>query len=428
MSRPVTAGLVLVVALVSVLGAHGCSGEGGAGGGDLGDGSVEEDLELLSEARVIEADLRDDGLIRVDEEAGEYVFDSRALADAGVSIETGNVVLIAEQALIRVSSTTTRGSELVVMGEPATLPELVEGTLRWNLPLLGDEMATPSLLIGDREIEGVRKNGSIDYSGEVSGFKVGLSFTPTSSRNEFSVMVTIERGVEPALEFRAVGTGRVSGFRHLLDMAMAGGETNSWSFSLRNMDVEMEVQMAGANAGMAELAHVLPEAFVLRIPIQTGLPLGLNIKISFGFTASLVLPALFNASTQASATFRYGGGAGFRWEGAAMQTDGTTSNDSIQFSDPNTAGTQGPASASVGLVPRFSLEALLDQASARIEPRFILVGNLRGDVLAGLCVEIGVQQSIVGVATASWFGVTIGEVQHEFYKKFDSKDVGECSE
>jgi hypothetical protein len=283
-------------------------------------------------------------------------------------------------------------------------------------------------LIGDREIEGVRKAGSIDYSAEVGGFKVSLSFTPVSSRNEFTVMVVIEKGVEPAVEFRAVGTGRVSGFRHLLDVAMTGGETSNWSFSMRNLDIELEVELAGANAGTLDLAHVLPEAFALRIPIPTSLPLGLNIKISFGFTASLELPTLFNASTQASATFRYGGNAGFSWEGGVVQPSGTTSGDSIQFSDPNTAGTQGPASASVGLVPRFSLNALSDQASARIEPRFIVVGNLRGDVLSGLCVEIGVQQSIVGVLTASWFGITIGELQHEFYKKFDSKDVGECAE
>lgn len=420
--------LFLLTLVLSVVGCGDSGNDGAGGSGGSEEGVITEELELRPDSVVIEEDVRDEGLVRSDEASGEYVFDAAVLSEAGVDIAAGDVLLIAEEALIRVTSATVIGSDLVVNGDPATLPELVDGRLSWDLPLSADDTLTPTLLIGDREIEGVRKQGSIDYSADVGGFKVSLSFTPTSSRNEFSVMVVIEKGVEPAVEFRAVGTGRVSGFRHLLDVAMTGGETDSWSFSMRNLDIEMEVEMAGANSGMADLAHVLPEAFVLRIPIPTTLPLGLNIKISFGFTASLELPTLFNASTQASATFRYGGNAGFSWEGAAIQPGGTTSGDSIQFSDPNTAGTQGPASASIGLVPRFSLDALLDQASARIEPRFIVVGNLRGDVFSGLCVEIGVQQSLVGVVTASWFGVTIGELQHEFYTKFDSKDVGECAE
>ena len=425
-------GLGLLFVLAAAVALVGCGGDSGGDGGGGSGGSqtdvIEDELELRTDSRVVEEDVRDEGLIRSDEEAGEYVFDAAVLSDAGVDIEAGNVLLIAEEALIRVTSATVNGSELVVVGDPATLPELVDGRLSWDLALGGDDAPTPTLLIGDREIEGVRKQGSIDYSAEVGGLNVSLTFTPTSSRNEFSVMVTIEKGVEPAVEFRAVGTGRASGFRHLLDVAMASGETSSWSFSMRNLDIEMEVEMAGANTGNANLAHVLPDPFALRIPIPTALPLGLNIKISFGFVATLELPTLFSASTQASATFRYGGNAGFSWEGAAVQPGGTTSSDSIQFSDPNTAATQGPASATIGLVPRFSLDALLDQASVRIEPRFILVGNLRGDPLSGLCIEIGVQQSLVGVATASFFGVSIGELEHEFYNKFDSKDVGECSE
>jgi len=426
MQREVAPQPIVLLAL-SLFAALGLSGCGGDEPDPSADDSFQDSLQLNADGRVIEANVRDDALISGDAESGEYVFDSRVLNDAGVNIEVGNVVLIAEQALIRVTSTTLRGTDLVVSSEPATLPELVDGTLSWNLPLGGGDQPLPTLLIGGEEVAGVRKNGSIDYSADVGGFKLSLSFTPTSSRNEFSVQMTIDKGVEPAVEFRASAIGRVSGFRHLLDVAMSGGRTNRWNFSVRNLDLELEVQMAGANTGNASLAELLPSPFSLRIPIPTVLPLGLNIEVSFAFTATLELPGLFNASSQVSATYRYGGDAGFNFEGATLQADGATTADSIELSEPNTAATQGPASVSIGIGPRYSLNALLDQVSARIETRYILVGNLRGDALSGFCIESGVQQSVVGVATAGFFGISLGEVSHEFYSKFDSKETGDCS-
>jgi hypothetical protein len=171
-------GFGLLFALATAVAAVGCGGESGGDGGGGGGGSpgdvIEDELELRADSRVIEEDVRDDGLIRSDEEAGEWVFDAAVLSDAGVSIEAGNVLLIAEEALIRVTSATVSGSELVVIGDQATLPELVDGRLSWDLPLNGDDAPAPTLLIGDREIEGVRKAGSIDYSAEVGGFNVGL--------------------------------------------------------------------------------------------------------------------------------------------------------------------------------------------------------------------------------------------------------------
>ncbi|MBW1832813.1 MAG: hypothetical protein JRJ10_14155, partial [Deltaproteobacteria bacterium] len=141
----------LLVILSLGLALPGCGDSGEAGGGD--DEFFEDDLELQSGARVLEATVRDEALVSSDEEAGEYVFDAAALASAGIEIESGNVLLIAEEALIRVTSATPRAGELVVTGDPATLPDLVDnGILAWDLELGAEGTPAPLLLIGDKLI------------------------------------------------------------------------------------------------------------------------------------------------------------------------------------------------------------------------------------------------------------------------------------
>jgi len=278
----------LLVILSLGLALPGCGDSGEAGGGD--DEFFEDDLELQSGARVLEATVRDEALVSSDEEAGEYVFDAAALASAGIEIESGNVLLIAEEALIRVTSATPRAGELVVTGDPATLPDLVDnGILAWDLELGAEGTPAPLLLIGDKLIApkgGGLSGGSIDYSTEVDGFKISVKVTPDSNAGQLQVVIQVDRGVGGAVDFRAVATGTVRLFRHVLDMGIRGGVTENWGFATRNLEFNVEVELAGANAGTASTTLVLPGPFQLRFPIPTTLPLGLNVAVTFNLLAS----------------------------------------------------------------------------------------------------------------------------------------------
>ena len=77
--------LVLLLCLGLVMPGWGDAGGDGSGGGPEDDVFIDE-LELQEGARVVEASVRDDALIRSDDETGEYVFDAAALASAGVEI------------------------------------------------------------------------------------------------------------------------------------------------------------------------------------------------------------------------------------------------------------------------------------------------------------------------------------------------------
>jgi len=425
--------LAVLLFALPACGGDGNSGAGGGGGDGGGEDFVDESFELRDEARIIEADLRDEALISVDEETGEYVFDSSALASAGIDIQGGNTLLIADQWLIQVASVSESGGQLIVTGSPASLPDLVDdGFLRWDLGLGSETLPAPVLVIGDKVV--VSKGGaglgdSIDYSTEVDGFSISVKVTPNSGARQLDVQIQIDRSAGGgSVDFRAVATGTIRLFRHALDLEIQGAETQSWAFGARNLEFDLEVEVAGANAGTVSTTLVLPGPFQLRFPIPTSLPLGLNLAVSFNLLAEVDLPPLASASTQFGATFRYQGSVGFRQTGTAgFTTDGNNGGTTLEVSEPNTAATAGPVGFTLAFsAPRIALNALADQVTARLDNIYSMAGQLRGAPIPGLCIESGAQHSLRGTVTAGFFGISLAEFSHDFYQDDLFKDTGNC--
>lgn len=425
--------IILFGALPACGGDGGTEGAGG-GGGDETD-FLDQSFTLRDDARIIEAELRDEALIGADDAAGEYVFDSDALAAAGVDIRNGDTLLIADRYLIRVGSVSDSAGELTVMGAPASLPDLVdEGFLRWDLGLGSEILPAPVLMIGDKAVHpkgGAGSGDSIDYSTEVDGFSISVRVTPNSGAGQLEVQIQVDRSAGGGtVDFRAVATGTIRLFRHALDLEIQGAETQSWAFGARNLEFDLEVEAAGANAGTVSTALVLPGPFQLRFPIPTSLPLGLNLAVSFNLLAELELPPLVSASTQFNATFRYAGSAGFQRTGTAgFTTEGNNAGTTLEVSEPNTAATSGPVGFTLAFsAPRIALNALADQVTARLDNIYSMAGQLRGAPIPGLCIESGAQHSLRGTVTAGFFGISLAEFSHDFYQDDLFKDTGSCEE
>ncbi|MGB5811227.1 MAG: hypothetical protein WBG86_11890 [Polyangiales bacterium] len=422
--------------LLSALPACGDDTTGGAGGsGGAGNDFLDDDFVLQDNARIVDADLRDDALISANDETGEYVFDSSALAAAGIDIEAGNTLLIADQFLVTVASATESAGELLVMGTPAALPDLVQdGFIQWDLGLGSETLPAPVLLIGDQVVYskgGAGLGDSIDYSTEVDGFSITVKITPNSSARQLEVQIQIDRSAGGGtVDFRAVATGTIRLFRHALDLDIQDSTTQNWAFGARNLEFELEVEAAGANAGTVSTTLVLPGPFQLRFPIPTSLPLGLNLALSINLLAEVDLPALASASTQFDATFRYQGSAGFQQTGTAgFTTEGNNGGATVDVSDPNTAATSGPVGFTVAFsAPRIALNALADQVTARLDNIYSMAGQLRGSPIGGLCIESGAQHSLRGTVTAGFFGISLAEFSHEFYQDELFKDTGTCED
>jgi len=379
-----------------------------------------EDLELAEEAVVVDVDLRDAALLEADFETDRYVFDLSELEAAGLQIAPGDVLLVADVALVRVGAATSSGGELTVTGRDASLNELVtDGRLAWDLALDGTPDTEPKVFLGDLEL--ARKDGlgdSVNYSTEVNGFSVSVEITPDSSARQLQVRIIVGREA-PGGEFRAVAEGTVGYFRHALSYDVEDGNVVDFASSLERLGFDLEVEVAGANAETASATLVLPGPFRIVVPIPTALPLGLNVAITFNLLADVELPSLVMASTTFKGRFRVGGASsGFAGDGSGLSPMGGSASPSLEVSDPSTAGTMGGVGFTFAFAaPRIIFNALGDQASVRFDNIYTTAGSLLGSVLTGLCVEVGARHSLRGTATASFFGLTLGEVSHTFFEE-----------
>ncbi|MEM6369700.1 MAG: hypothetical protein AAGD10_02400 [Myxococcota bacterium] len=419
------------LALLALLGSNlSCGSEDAAMGPgpnlDDGPNTLTEDLQLTESSVVVDVGLRDTALLESDLQADRYVWDLSELEAAGVDIEVDDVLLVGELALIRVEETTVNGSELVVTGRDATLNELVtDGQLTWDLALDGTPEMEAKVFLGDLELE--RKDGLADqvmYSTEVDGFSVSVQVRPDSGIRQLEVEIVVSRTTSGG-EFRAVAQGTVGYFRHGLNYEVQGGDVVQFASSVERLGFDIEVLVAGANAETASTTLVLPGPFRIVVPIPTALPLGLNVAITFNLLADVQLPSLLSASTTFEGRFRVGGASsGFSGDASGLSPDEGSGTPDVEVSEPNTAGSMGGVGFTFALAaPRIIFNALGDSASVRFDNIYTAAGSLLGTVLSGLCVEVGGQHSLRGNATASFFGLEIGELGHTFFEEslFDSR-------
>jgi hypothetical protein len=402
-----------------------CGGEDGSHDGpvpnvDDDPNILEEDLQLAEEAVVVDVGLRDSALLEADLEADRYVWDLAELESAGLQFRPGDVVLIGELALVRVDAATATGDELILTGSDASLNELVtDGRLAWDLALDGTPDTEPKVFLGDLELR--RKDGlgdSVNYSTEIDGFSVSVELTPNSGARQLGVKIVVGR-TAPGGEFRAVAEGTVGYFRHGLTYDVDEGSVTNFATSLERLGFDLNVEVAGANAETASTTLVLPGPFRIVVPIPTSLPLGLNVAITFNLLAEVELPSLLMASTTFEGRFRVGGAStGFAGDGSSLSPTGGSGSPTIEVSDPSTAATMGGVGFTFAFAaPRIIFNALGDQASVRFDNIYTTAGSLLGTVLTGLCVEVGARHSLRGTATASFFGIEIGEVSHTFFEE-----------
>ena len=207
---------------------------------------------------------------------------------------------------------------------------------------------------------------------------ISVKVTPNSSAGQLEVRIQVDRSVGGGtVDFPAVATGTIRLFRHALDLEIRDGVTENWGFSTRDLEFNVDVEVAGADAGTASTTLVLPGPFQLRFPIPTTLPLGLNVAVTFNLVADVELPALASASTQLSATFRYEGSAGFHRTGTAgFTTEGSNGSTTVEVS--------------------------------------------------GLCIESGAQHTLRGTVTAGFFGIDLAELGHDFFQDDLFKDTSDC--
>lgn len=350
----------------------------------LENGETTWDVTYSSDTTVVSGKAIDT-LKKSDDVAGTYVFDAKAAKAAGLDLGKGRVLLLAGQALRRITASNTSGGDITLKTEQASLADAIEeGEVAWDVPISFDfrqfetstkadrSGATPkprssSLRPGDPgsarpqltqismampggrvvpvqsgpeiaeaildSIEIKPEDGSVAWTYESHGNKYQFRLTAHGESVDILVVVSREVGGDAKMAFR--GEGSIGSLRSTSANNYVGGELTGGEVVMQNLNVDLKLSATAAGAGVSPVDLKIP------VPMLTYTWLVGPVPVTVDLTAQIVgnVKAQANASVRAESSISYKGSAGFAYRGTSVSTSGATDVDTL---DPEPADSAAP--------------------------------------------------------------------------------------
>lgn len=379
------------------------TGPGSTGGDDSGEGyalTYGQSTTRLPPALVTTA------MISQDDGTHTYEFDADALAEAGVELREGGILLIPGVALRRISTVTTADGVSTVTTSYASLNEAIHtGTLEWDHPIryTAETLQSARIRAGDVWLApSVVSATTVEWEYTVGPNMVQARLEAAGTTAQLEIEVTRMVGGAAAARFTGITTFEEMRSQAFIDIE--DHETRSFSYDNAGMGGTIELRIAAAGAGLDEFAFDWPEAMI-RIPITIGpVPALLILK------AQIVTQLVVNgeASAQASTSFTYGGDAGFHYNGFEVSTTA-----SAGLGMPVVGASAGDAAAFIG----NTVDAQFGVAAPKIEVALFgetIVPFIRPEFFVGsrltwgpVCKSAYVRYQVQGGIDLRFFGNTL---------------------
>lgn len=389
----------------------GCDGAGPGEEDDpdppLPDGIV-YDVEYTDEAVVLEAE---DAEALVEVDGARYTFDADALAEAGLTLSAGRVLLVEGAALRRITSVSEEDGRVVAETEDAALNELIEsGTVAWELEVDFEDFQRASLVVAQPganlwtegktctpNIQGT----TVTFTCQIEDYE--MTFQVAAEQESASITYQVTKNTPSGATASFTGTGTVSAFDHQAQFEYSNSTLESADYGNDNLQVDMEIALAAAGSGSSDLDFALPVA-ALKIPFSVG-PIPMFIGIGLQVVASLDVPLEAQASATASAAYSYNGATGLTFEGSSAEATATVNGHDFTDGEFDTASLFAPVDAQFGIAfPRISLN-IFTQEIAWVQTGFtigsrITFGPVCKSGYTRLLVDGGYDISLLGYTLA----------------------------
>jgi hypothetical protein len=368
------------------------------------------DVEWSANTQVIEGDAMA-ALLSSDLETGEFQFSTDQLAQLGITLEIGDVLLVEGLAVAFIESIEENGGTTIVGTSEATLADAIEnGTIDWDVDIGYEQLSQAQVIVANTNVaascvpEYNPGESSVRFSCTSGDYTMTLKVSSVGGRAELQYQVV--KGVGDNATASFTGTGTLDRFNSTGQIHYVNGALDNWGYDSDALAMTLRIELAAAGSGDSGLNYELPVP-MLKIPIPQLAILGVTIDIGAQLIASLSVPAAVGASAIASANFSYTGDTGFSYDGGDVTT--VASINGHDFTD----GVIDPAApigvevdAQFGVAfPRVGL-GILNQEVAWLHTGFILGANLAwGPVCKSgyvrIVVEGGYEIKILGIPVAS---------------------------
>ena len=320
-----------------------------------------------SDTQLIEGDALS-ALISADPVNGIYQFDTTGLANAGVTLNDGDVLIVSGEGLGRMTSIQESGGTTTVNTDAATLDEAIQsGQLLINMDVGFDQIAASTVQFGKTTCSPTIEGLTVTFECSFDDYTLNMSVT--GGRDSSSIQFLVRKGGENA-NASFTGTGTLSRFNQMADINYAAGALSDADIQTNGLQLDISLELAAAGSGSSQVSYDVPFP-IFSIPFSVG-PIPVTVDIGAEVLAILTVPASFSASATGRADFSYNGDTGLTYDGSKVEI--TTQTTGINYSNGSfdSAGLLG-----VGLI-----EATFGIAFPRVSLN--VVGAEVGYVLSGL--------------------------------------------
>lgn len=314
-----------------------------------------------------------------------YIFDSDALEDAGIELNTGQILLLSKVALGRITSVQESSGKVTVRTEFAALTDAFEELdMEWNQSFeFTPDIIEKSVMVYQGKVISPKKddpdncagfqNGCFGWNAQVGDYTLRGRIVGQGADAEVIVILSKQVGGDNVV-FRAEST--IQRIENATNLRIEGGETKQFDFQNPNMQGVVKMSLAAAGGGVSGNLGFGPQTMI-RFPFAVGpLPMVLAVKVR---TVAKV-DVKSNASAQAEATFTYGGNAGIKYDGFNL-----TANKDQQIENPQISDGGGDMAAAIGLnvdtqwgfsAPELELQLFGNTLVPYLRPEFFLHGSM----------------------------------------------------
>lgn len=392
------------------------------------DGELSEDTEYMDDETVESA------MTEADNENQTYTFNQEALADAGIELEVGEVLLISKVALGRITSVSEGNGQVEVQTEFASLTEAFkEADIEWNQTFeFTDEVLEKSVMVymgkeyapkaNDEACEGLDQ-GCIGWEFEVGDYTLKGRIVGQGSNAEVIVIMSKQIGNE-SVAFRAEST--IQSIDNYTNIQIEDHETKQFEFGNPNMQGEVKLSLAAAGGGVGPDLSFGPHTMI-RFPFTVGpLPVILAVKVRTVARIEVVS----NASATAETSFTYGGNAGITYNGTEL-----IPNAGGGIANPQNGGGAGDLAAAIGLnvdvqwgfaAPELELQLFGNTLVPYLRPEFFIGANLKW---GPVCQNVNLRYNVSSGLDLRFLGQdlsTLKETQVVEEQRWDHYSPADC--
>lgn len=298
-----------------------------------------------------------------------YVFSAQGVADSGLDLTEGRILVIYNTSLRRISAVYEDGDSLVVETEYATLTEAIEdGTLSWDVGVEFDPARIIEASVSGQSVQ-PDADGTIEFKITDGPFTYNLKMV--LQKETATIDFDITKGVANMASAKLTAQGTVQRFRTRDTIVINGHQLQSYDQSLDKMKGDLTLGLIMAASGDNFINLELP-VVLIKYPVVIGMiPVILNIKVQFVINASV--PA--NGSSQVKAKFTYDSDLGFRYTGSDIESRGRLGL--VTFGkETNQTGAPGAISANFGMgFPRVELGIFGETIVPWAQTAFLIGGS-----------------------------------------------------